>query len=214
MSRIEDNLSFSYSEALLASVFAELAYNHRNADAFSRRLGEMGWQGITPSALGANGFSTSSGGYGVRDGLTMQSYAFAGTRKAADGTEQFVLAFEGSNSPIDEPADWLVNVGAYGWSRYYASLQPLIKEVISQILALQQAGTKTQLILTGHSLGGAAAMVALADLLAPAGNLWPGSDAVLAAGQRLWDNVSGWNDATRKALLDATSLYSFGAPSF
>jgi hypothetical protein len=214
MTRIEDNPSFVYSEVLLASVFADLAYNHRDADGFSRRLGETGWEGITPSILGANGFSTNTGGYGVRDGLTMQSYAFAGKRVAADATVQFVIAFEGSNSPTEEPADWLVNVGAYGWSRYYASLKPLITEVIGQILALQQAGTQTQLILTGHSLGGAAAMVALADLLAPDGNLWPGSDAVLAANERLWASVSGWNPAARKAILDATALYSFGAPSF
>lgn len=212
---IDANPNFAYGDVMIAGIFAGLAYEHRKDAEFSTWVSETGWQGIgvAEAGLGPNGFSPAAGGYGVRDGLTVQSYAFAGKRTAADGTEQFVVAFEGSNLPADEPADWIVNVGRYGWSRYYASLEPLMTEVVGQVLAAQQEQKKTQLILTGHSLGGAAAMMAFADLLAPQGDLWPGSAGVLTTGRRVLDTVGGWSPEVRTALLAATSVYTFGAPS-
>ena len=213
--KIDVNPNFAYGDALLASVFSDLAYNHRTEPDFSSQVQATGWEGIgiSPAGLGANGYSPAAGGYGVQDGLSMQSYAFAGKRTAADGTVQFVVSFEGSNSPTQEPADWVVNAGQYGWSRYYASLEPLMTEVVGQMLQAQSEQKKTQLILTGHSLGGASAMMAFADLLAPQGNLWPNTTSVLPAGQRVLDTVGGWSPEIRTALLAATSVYTFGAPS-
>ena len=213
--KIDVNPNFAYGDALLASVFSDLAYNHRNDANFTKLVQETGWEGIgiADANLGAGGYSPSAGGFGVRDGWTMQSYAFAGKRTAADGTAQFVVAFEGSNLPWEEPADWIVNAGEYGWSRYYASLEPLMTEVVGQMLQAQNAEQKTQLIITGHSLGGAAAMMAFADLLAPKGNLWPNTSDVLAAGGRVLDTVDAWSPEIRTALLAATSVYTFGAPS-
>lgn len=215
--KIDVNPNFSYGDALLAAMFSDLAYNHRNDADFSSRVQATGWEGIgiAQTDLPANGYSPIAGGYGVRDGLAMQSYAFAGKRTAADGTEQFVVAFEGSNLPPDEwiPADWALNAGRYGWSQYYSSLEPLMTKVVGQMLEAQKADKKTQLIITGHSLGGAAAMMAFADLLAPEGNLWPGTSDVLAAGRRVLDSTGGWSPEVRTALLAATTVYSFGAPS-
>ncbi|MBU3750544.1 MAG: hypothetical protein FGM52_08840 [Mycobacterium sp.] len=211
------NPNFAYGDVLLASVFSELAYKHRQDGAFTGLVQNTGWQGIGISgpALGPDGYSPTAGGYGVKAGLSMQSYAFAGRRTAGDGTEQFVVAFEGSNVPPDDwlPADWIANAAEYGWSRYYASVQPLMAEVVGQLIEAQQNQKKTQFIITGHSLGGAAAMMAFADLLAPQGNLWPDTAAVLAAGGRVLDSVGGWSPEIRTALLAATSVYTFGAPS-
>ena len=111
------NPNFAYGDALLVSIFSDLAYNHRDDADFSSRVEATGWEGIgiAETNLGANGFSPAAGGYGVRDSLAAQSYAFAGKRTAADGTEQFVVAFEGSNVPPDEwiPSDWVLNAGRY-----------------------------------------------------------------------------------------------------
>ena len=213
--KVDVNPNFAYGDALLAAEFSNLAYDHRNAAAFTTSVQATGWEGIGVSgpSAGANSFSPAAGGFGVQDGLAVQSYAFAGKRTAADGTVQYVVSFEGSNSPFSEPADWIANAGEYGWSRYYASLEPLMTEVVGQMLQAQGEGRKTQLILTGHSLGGAVAMVAYGDLLAPAGNLWPGTSDVLAGGDRVLDTVGGWSLETRTALLAATQVYTFGAPS-
>jgi hypothetical protein len=213
--KIGVNPNFAYGDALLAAIFSDLAYNHRDDADFTSRVQGTGWEGIGVSgpSVGAGGFSPSAGGYGVRDGLALQSYAFAGKRTAADGTQQFVVAFEGSANPLDEPADWIANAGQYGWSRYYASLEPLMSEVVRQMIEAQRDDAKTQLILTGHSLGGATAMMAFADFLAPEGNLWPGTTDVLAAGGRVLDAVDGWASDIRTALLAATTVYTFGAPS-
>ena len=213
--KIDVNPNFAYGDALLASIFSDLAYNHRDPADFNSRVQATGWEGIGVSraSLGANSYSPAAGGYGIRDGLSLQSYAFAGKRTAADGTVQFVVAFEGSNSPTSEPADWIANAGQYGWSRYYASLEPLMAEVVGQMLQVQHEQKNTQLILTGHSLGGAVAMMAFGDLLAPQGNLWPDTADVLSAGHRVLDTVGGWSSETRTALLAATQVYTFGAPS-
>ena len=224
---IDVNPNFSYGDALLAAEFSNLAYDHRNADAFTSSVQATGWEGIgisgpsistneVSTALGLLGqqnlFSPAAGGFGVQSGA-IQSFAFAGKRTAADGTVQFIVSFEGSNSPFSEPQDWIANAGEYGWSNYYASLEPLMTAVVGQMLQAQGGGKNTQLILTGHSLGGAVAMVAYSDLLAPAGNLWPGTSDVLAAGDRVLDAVGGWSLETRTALLAATQVYTFGAPS-
>lgn len=214
--RIEDNPRFSYGDAMQASTFSYLAYNHRDNARFISQIEATGWQGIQVSTgTQTNDFSPSAGGYGVNDPSTygVKSYAFAGTRTAADETVQFVFAVEGSNSPFDEPGDWVANAGKYGWSSYYASVQPLMTEVVRQMLQAQGEGKNTQLILTGHSLGGAVAMMAFADLLAPEGNLWPDTTDYLADGHRLFDAVGNWTAETRKAILDSTSVYTFGAPS-
>ena len=217
--RIENNPAFNPADAMLASTFANLAYDHRES-AFGSMVASTGWTGITlatvPTLPSGTAYSTIAG-YGVRDGSTMQSYALAARSALPDGTQRFVIAFEGSNPPWEEPADWIVNAGQYGWSRYYASLMPIVAEVDREILMAQDAGQTTQLIVTGHSLGGAAAMVAYADLfVAPGMNLWPATQDVLRAGTRIYDQpaLAAWPQERVRALLNQTTVYTFGAPSF
>jgi hypothetical protein len=227
---IATNPNFSYADAILAGQFSALAYQHREGD-FKELVEATGWQGISvlKSRMGPGGSSPAGGGYkviGTQDGMGVQSYAFAGQRVAADGTTQFIFAVEGSNEcstdcllgfprAWEEPQDWDANVRQYGWSRYYASLQPLMAEVLRQMIDVQKSGKKAQLIITGHSLGGATAMIAYADLMdSTAGDLYPGSrTTVLAFNKRIWDKVGVWDEATLKAIQDVTTVYTFGAPS-
>ena len=225
---IATNPNFSYADAIVAGRFSDLAYNLRSDSWRLKR--EIGWRGIVvpQRAWAPGGFSPSWGGYsvkGVQDGMEVQSFAWAGRRLTGDGTTQFIFAVEGSNKcgftcligyPGDgeEREDWDANLRQFGWSRYYASLQPLMAEVLRQMIDVQKGGKKAQLIITGHSLGGATAMIAYADLLAPKGDLYPlGQTNVLADGKRIWDKIADWTPATIKAVQDATTVYTFGAPS-
>ncbi|MFM8932981.1 MAG: DUF4214 domain-containing protein, partial [Gemmataceae bacterium] len=217
--RIEDNPAYDPADAMLAGKFAEMAYKHRQPD-YEALVASTGWTGITlpdlPTLPSGTPFSAVAG-YGVRDGLSMQSYAMAARSALPDGTQRFILSFEGSNSPLEEPADWIVNASKYGWSRYYASLMPIVTEVVREVLVEQDAGKPTQLILTGHSLGGAAAMVAYADLfVTPGTDVWPANSQILGAGSRIYDQqaLAAWPQERVRALLKDTTVYTIGAPSF
>ena len=234
---IATNPNFSYADAILAAQFSQLAYKHRDGN-FKELIDATGWRGIrVPDAMmGPGGFSPEGGGYGVigtQDGMGVQSYAFAGSRVAGDGTEQFVFAVEGSNScplncllgypgPGEEREDWDANARKFGWSRYYASLQPLMAEVLRKMIDVQKSGKKAQLIITGHSLGGAVAMIAYADLLPfPKGDFYPLDQTdVLARGKRIWDKYAEAIGSRTFSLSDvwqavknAITVYTFGAPS-
>ena len=226
--RIELNPNFNYADALLASNFANLAYDNQLAT-YANQFGKTGWSGISLNVTGIANAIDSIAGFGINDPVNwlsiasssetyMQSFATAAKRIAADGTIQYVLSFEGSGSPLSQPEDWLVNAGEYGWSRYYESLMPIMTEVVRQVMVDKAAGKNVDLILTGHSLGGAAAGVAYADLLVdPTQNLWVEAGAPLAKGSRIYDQLAldAWSDNDiRSALIAATDVYTFGAPSF
>lgn len=219
MAGIRDNLNFDYGNALLASAFSNLAYKQREAN-FADLVSTTGWTpiGLTAGEFGAKGFSRSGIGYGVNDPIIpviknsgSQSYGIAAKRELPANRAQFVISFEGSTL---EPADWAQNAGKYGWSEHYTTLIPLLKRVVQELLAAEASGKTTELIITGHSLGGAIAQTAFADLLAPRGNLWPESSTILNEATRFYNVLGDWTETTKQKILDATSLYTFGAPSF
>ena len=207
------NPNYDCSEAMLASMFAGMAYDHRALN-FGSMLSATGWTGIS---IGDSVAGASVAGYGVDVPGTMQSYALAARRTAADGTEQFVISFEGSNSPFQEMADWVVNAKQYGWSSYYQSLMPIMTETIQQMLeAKYDQGKDVELIISGHSLGGAAASMAYADLFVQSGDLWPDPNAPLSASNRIYaqSGLDQWSDDEIRALLPDVNVYTIGAPSF
>lgn len=223
MAGIKENLSFDYGNALLASMFSNLAYKQRD-DNFADLFASTGWTpiGLAGSEFGPNGFSPDGIGYGVNDPLNLlagktsgtQSYVIAARRELPEQKTQFVIGFEGSGGLLSETADWANNVGQFGWSEHYTTLIPLLRKVLQQMLADQSDGKDVELLITGHSLGGAIAQTAFADLLAPRGNLWPTSSTVLDEAKRIYSALGDWSEATRQRILDATSVYTFGAPSF
>lgn len=220
MINIRESRNFDYGNALLASIFSNLAYKQRDSS-FVDSVGNTGWTsiGLTESEFGPKGFSPYGIGYGVNDPLNLitgkisgtQSYGIAASRELPGNKTQFAIGFEGSSLEL---ADWTQNAGKYGWSEHYATLIPLFAKVLAQMLDAQAQGKITQLIITGHSLGGAIAQTAFADLLAPRSNLWPDNSTILNEAKRIYSALDDWSDATRQKILDATSVYTFGAPSF
>lgn len=201
---LSSNLNFEYSEALTASLFADLAYDHRVQNSVDAFLQRTGWQ-----ELGGNS-----------ELRVENAYAIAAKRTSTNGTIDYVISFEGSNSPFQELADWTnANASEYGWSGYYESLIPLVQQVIDDALVEKRLNKDVEIIITGHSLGGAAASVAYADLfLDPsinAGNVWTEADAPLSSASRVYSGYSAGDIADiRSLLLPNIDAYTFGAPSF
>lgn len=201
---LSGNLSFEYSEALTASLFADLAYEHRVQNSVDAFLQRTGWQ-----ELGGDSELRVANAYGI-----------AAKRTSTNGTIDYVISFEGSNSPFQELADWTsANASEYGWSGYYESLIPLVKQVIDDALVEKRLNKDVEIIITGHSLGGAAASVAYADLfLDPsinAGNVWTEASAPLSSISRIYSGYSAGDIADiRSLLLPNIDTYTFGAPSF
>jgi Lipase (class 3) len=197
------NLNFSYSKALQAAAFAKSAYNHQMP--LTSLLASMDW---SPLNLSSSRLEVSN------------AYAFAGRREDAQGGVKFALAFEGSNSPFDlvQFRDWTnANLSKYGWSDYYAMVQSIMARMLNEALTAKAAGQEVQLLITGHSLGGAAASVALADLFLPANtSFWPDKNAPLQINDRIYSHpeLSKWSTNEIRSLLDDAEAYVFGAPSF
>lgn len=203
-STLSGNLNFEYGEALTASLFAKAAYEHRTVGYIDTFLSRTGWQEIN-----GNSELTNANAYG-----------FAAKRMSTNGSIDYVISFEGSNSPFQELSDWTsANASKYGWSSYYESLLPLMKIVIDDALFQKRAGVDVEISITGHSLGGAAACVAYADLFCDPslnnGSLWTDAESPLSSGSRIY---SGYDSNTvndiRNLLLPSINTYTFGAPSF
>ncbi|MBN8506608.1 MAG: hypothetical protein J0L58_19250 [Burkholderiales bacterium] len=198
-----------------AALLAEAAYS--SGAELASRLGQLGWTPLrTNGSFDAGGGLTADGspGNGARN-----AYAFIATRVLESGVIQFAISFRGSNAPWEEPADWTQNNGGrFGFSHYYQQLMPAYAVVLQDALAKKAQGLEVELLVTGHSLGGAAASLAFADLLvAPNKDLWTvdaSENAPLQAGDRLWSQSTVANrSAELVALANDAYAYVFGAPS-
>ncbi|WP_170155466.1 DUF4347 domain-containing protein, partial [Sulfurisoma sediminicola] len=149
------------------------------------------------------------------------AYAFAASREMPDGTVQFAVTFRGSDSMTEDPRDWLWNNGSqFGFSYYYEQVRYVFAEAIAQALNAKANGKHVELLITGHSLGGAAAQAAFADLFVPAvQDVWNVTGSPLWAGDRLYNVYSssclqGYTEAQIQGLIQDTQVVTFGAPSF
>ena len=216
LNSLQTNPNFSYNNALTAAFFANAAYVHDGAtptvNSLASTLNSNHWTPLKTGVGGENNFD-EAGGYKVGN-----AYGFAAKHVAANGAVEFVLSFEGSNATVAELGDWSsANLSEYGWSNYYASLMPLMTELVNQALIEKATNPDVNIIITGHSLGGAAASVAFADLFLPASqNFWVETHAPLTSGTRIYAQsaLDAWTDEQIHSLVNNTSVYTFGAPSF
>ena len=213
------NPNFSFNDALTAVFFANAVYVHDDAAktdsliaALQSTLTDLHWSPLKTGAGGEDAFDVA-GGF-----KHANAYGFAAKSIATDGSVNFILSFEGSNPPFEAPADWgTTNLSEYGWSNYYASLMPLMTEVVNQALIEKTTNHRdVDIIFTGHSLGGAAASVAFADLFLPSNqDFWVEEHAPLKIGSRIYaQSTLPWTDEQIRSLVDDTTVYTFGAPSF
>ena len=187
-SALAANPNFNYGDGLTAALFAKAAYSHSTST--GSFLSSLGWEPLAPAASSRE---------------VKNAYAFAAKRIDASGTAQIAISFEGSNTTLDQLGDWVDNVSKYGWSGYYKALQPLFAEVIHQALVLKSQGKNVELVVTGHSLGGAAASLAYTDLFLPKSmSVWPDKGAPLELGSKTMPGIPWLGASARRTLRGMT----------
>lgn len=214
--------AFDYATATTAAALALAAYQ-KSPLVLGTTLRSDGW---TP-------FSAPSGSYVNFDeggGFTAKpqvfnienEYAFAAQRSFG-GKTQFAMSFRGT----DSAKDWVDNLGARGFSDYYVAVRPVLEEVLWNAWQAMHRGERVEVLLTGHSLGGAAVQAALLDILVEyAANVWTEpTKEPLDAGDRLGQSEAAvrrfWTElntpfdwkAALQELRPMIRAYTFGAPS-
>uniref|UniRef100_UPI00262C865C DUF4347 domain-containing protein n=1 Tax=Accumulibacter sp. TaxID=2053492 RepID=UPI00262C865C len=138
----------------------------------------------------------------------VDAHAFRAER-TVNGLKELVISFEGTNGT----ADIITDAIAWGFNEYYRVLRPTIESWIQDAVAHKNEYSKV--FLTGHSLGGAAAQIAMLDMYSDDGlDIWsplsPFSPMVptppLQADDRIAVSDRAW---LQQHLYGAT----FGAPS-
>ena len=164
-----------------------------------------------------SGSIDSSGGYTADNGFASpassgSAYAFAASRLAG-GAKEYVIAFAGTD--FFDVGDLQSDFITWGFTNYYQQMQPLFAEVLLQALADKDRNEDVRILITGHSLGGAAAQAAFADLLIDAGTaMWSDPSAPVGIGHRLYDIPQVRDRAADvSALVNQTQVVTFGAPS-
>lgn len=194
-------LRFDYQDALTSAIFSNLAYE--SPSSIDRSIKSLGWKPLQTTR--PDDFYLKSA----------NAIAFAARHDAVNApTTKFILAFKGTSAL----EDWGNNLVRFGWTVYYKHLMPLVAEVIDAALSAEQTGRAVELIIAGHSLGGAAATLSYADLFSPPDmNFWNIQDAPLGRAERIYQHPlidTKWTDAQIASLIDKTTTYTFGAPSF
>jgi hypothetical protein len=209
MTTVSENTNYDLGKALDAAILMKAAYS--SGTGLRGELLRTGWAPLVSQHAGivldvGGGMAAPA----VVGSSTLNAYAFAATKMQGD-TKQYAISFRGT----DNLTDWLNNVGHYGFTEYYKSVRQVMEEALWQAAKDQAAGQKVEILVTGHSLGGAAAQAALLDLLSPRGQgVWSDPQAPLGEFDRLKVNFEGdsftYNPAS---LASVTHAYTFGAPS-
>ncbi len=230
--------NYDIALALDAAQLSQAAYHRGNV--LVGELNSIGWTPLVsthPSVIlnsdGSGSITSNGTGSQIAEWFgAANAFAFAATHMV-DSTKQYAISFQGSDS-LFSPAiltDWLFNnAGHHGFSKYYEALRPLVEETLFQAYQAKLSGQNVQVVLTGHSLGGAAVQAALLDIFVPkTENVWGPvdigggvfvPDAVLGVGDRLGSNLgsgkafdgTAW-DTIIASLRDSIVAYTFGAPS-
>ncbi|MFO1327842.1 MAG: hypothetical protein U1F56_10835 [Rubrivivax sp.] len=201
---------YDLTKSLDAALLSLAAYD--SGFTLAAGLQSHGWKPLSNALLDAGGGYAAEGKTGSGK---LNAYAFTASRELPGNTVQYAIAFRGT----DDGTDWLdTNASRWGFSSYYANLRPVMVEFLKSAADAKLAGKNVELLITGHSLGGAAAQAALADLLLEHGkDLWSmeaGQSSTLDVAHRIWSNplVAQREAVIRELAQDATAI-TFGAPS-
>lgn len=136
----------------------------------------------------------------------VNAHAFVASKMVGD-KEVMAISFEGTQGS----ADLITDFSSWGFSVYYQAIRD---SIVSWIKSAYQKNV-SHVYITGHSLGGAAAQIAMLDLLEESNtSIWTPfdaskpSEATLQAGDR-----ADLTSEERAWLLSHVSAATFGAPS-
>jgi|GEM_PF-1047776 len=217
--------NYSLVTSLDAAILSNAAYS--SGSVLQQSLQNCGW---TPLVSQHSDYVTLDAGGGLAAsatcfGSSLNAYAFAAKRTVGD-TTQYTITFRGT----DNLTDWMNNLGDSGFSEYYKSLRKLVEEALFQAASEKESGGKVEILVTGHSLGGAAAQAMLLDILVDKEtDAWSEISPLptpLDVGDRLgsslgsglafdgvsWDTHLGSYE-NANSLLSSIVCFTFGAPS-
>jgi len=195
-----DNINFDLSTFVDLAILSKAAYSHDLAS-LNGLVSAAGWD------FADQIFVTQL--VNVSDIEPLDAHVIMATREI-NGKMEMVISFEGTRGGILDPDWWETNLSSWGFCNYYMALRPTIETWIHDAIL----GEYDKIYLTGHSLGGAAAQIAMLDMCLPGGiDIW--EPVSLGAGPLpLSASDRNWLTPAEKAYLQHHLFgATFGAPS-
>ncbi|MFZ4525577.1 MAG: DUF4347 domain-containing protein [Chlorobium sp.] len=189
----------NYDLALFAQLaqISRFAYPDTVGSSLSGALSGIGWS-LKGEAIGKT--------FGV-DAVPIDSHAICAARSEG-GRKEMAIAFEGTRGGIDILTDIL----QFGFTEYYKSIRAKVVDWLKEAVAQQYDA----IYITGHSLGGAAAQIALLDIMGDQSqSIWSAlfsnvDNAPLDIGDRIID--AGLTTDELNYVREHLSGATFGAP--
>lgn len=200
--KVSSNQDYSLVDALTAAELSKFSYH--SGRVLREELTNSGWSLLEEV--------TAKGHPQMYFENTPNAFAYTATQTLTDGTVRFAIAFRGT----DDINDWIYNnAGQWGFLEYYKSVRSVFVDLIHSALQAKAAGKTVEVLITGHSLGGAAAIAAFADLELTLPGLWTDPTAPLGGDDRLFQQpaLAGYSYTEIRQVADLASVYTFGAPS-
>ena len=192
------NANYDLATFAQLAQLSRFAYPDTVGSSLSGALSGIGWSlkgEATCQTTATNDIST----------VPIDAHAICATRNEG-GRKEMAIAFEGTKSGTD----FITNAANLGFTEYYKSIRT---EVIAWLKDAVRFNYDA-IYITGHSLGGAAAQIALLDIMGgkslPIWKSTPTANIPLNSGDRISD--AGLSDTELTYVQERISGATFGAP--